>query len=62
LLLNGTTFGISVSGGPERPDGNTYTLGTIDIEPAFIDEDGVQYYKKVITVATIPTQGGSVIT
>jgi hypothetical protein len=62
LLLNGTTFEISVSGGPEKPDGNTYTLGTIDIEPAFIDEDGVQYYKKVITVATIPTQGGSVIT
>jgi hypothetical protein len=62
LLLNGTTFKISVSGGPEKPDGNKYTLGTIDIEPAFIDESGVQYYKKVITVSTIPPQGGSVIT
>jgi hypothetical protein len=62
LLLNGTTYEISVSGGPEKPDGNKYTLGTIDIEPAFVDEDGVQYYKKVITVATIPAQGSSVIT
>ena len=62
LLLNGSTYEISVSGGPEKPDGNKYTLGTIDIEPAFIDEDGVQYYKKVITVATIPAQGASVIT
>lgn len=62
LLLNGSTYEISVSGGPEKPDGNKYTLGTIDIEPSFIDEDGVQYYKKVITVATIPAQGGSVIT
>jgi len=62
LLLFGTTFNIEVSGGPEKPDGNKYTLGTIDIEPAFIDVDGVQYYKKVITVATIPEQGDSVIT
>lgn len=62
LLLADTTFEISVSGGPEKPDGNKYTLGTIDIEPAFEDVDGVQYYKKIITVATIPAQGGSVIT
>ena len=62
LLLNGTTFMISVSGGPEKPDGNTYTLGTIDIEPALIGADGIQYHKKIITVATIPVQGGSVIT
>lgn len=62
LLLNGTTYEISVSGGPEKPDGNKYTLGLIDIQPAFIDVNGVQYYKKIITVATIPEQGGSVIT
>jgi len=62
LLLNGTTYSISVSGGPEKPDGNKYTLGLIEIEPAFIDVDGVQYYKKIITVATIPAQGGSTIT
>ena len=62
LLLNGTTWSISVSGGPEKPDGNKYTLGVIDIQPAFVDVDGTQYYKKVITVATIPTQSGSTIT
>ena len=62
LLLGGTTYAISVSGGPDKPDGNKYTLGLIDIQPAFIDIDGVQYYKKIITVATIPAQGGSVIT
>ena len=62
LLLNGTTYSISVTGGPEKPDGNKYTLGVIDIQPAFIDVNGVQYYKKIITVATIPTQGGNVIT
>jgi len=62
LLLDGTTYSISVSGGPEKPDGKTYTLGVIDIAPAFIDVDGTQYYKKIITVATIPTQSGSTIT
>jgi hypothetical protein len=62
LLLNGSTYSISVSGGPEKPDGNKYTLGTIDIKPAFIDVDGTQYYRKIITVATIPEQSGSTIT
>lgn len=48
-------FSITVAGGPEKPDGNTYVL-SYRVDPAFIDTAGTQYYRRTITYATIPAQ------
>ncbi len=61
LILNGSDVDISVSGGPERPDGNKYTTD-IQVAAAFEDVDGNTVYKKTIVVATIPTQGSTTLT
>jgi len=50
-----TPFILQVSGGPEDPVGEKYTLD-VDIRPAFEGVDGTQYYKKSIVVSTIPAQ------
>jgi len=66
-LINGSRIyanngcGISLAGGPEDPVGKKYTL-EVKITPAFEDISGVTYYKKVISVATIPAQtSGAVV-
>jgi hypothetical protein len=46
---------VQVTGGPEEPDGNRYTLRA-KLEPAFIDFNGTQWYRKTLIEATIPTQ------
>lgn len=53
--LQNSQGSISITGGPSSPDGQTYTLAA-RIDPAFIGLDGVQYYRKTIVTATIPTQ------
>ena len=60
-LLAGSEYRMRVSGGPEKPDGNKYTLD-IQVAPAFEDVDGNTVYKKTIVVATIPAQGSSTLT
>lgn len=52
---SGTPYFLQVTGGPAAPDGNTYTLSA-ELEPAFINSSGTQYYRKTIVTATIPTQ------
>jgi len=47
---------INIIGGPENPEGGTYTIQNPVFEEAFSDLDGIQYYKKTIIVATIPSQ------
>jgi hypothetical protein len=54
-ILPGATYSIDVSGGPGRPDGNTYTLDA-QLTPAFSTADGIQYWKKTLVVATIPVR------
>ena len=54
-LYEDTTGGLNIYGGPEDPSGKTYVLD-VKITPAFVDIDGVTSYKKVIIVASIPTQ------
>ena len=60
-MFQDTSWEISVAGGPENPETNTYTLD-VKISTAFDDVDDTTYYKKVITVATIPVAGASVLT
>jgi hypothetical protein len=56
-VYGGSSGSITVSGGPEAPDGNTYTLSaSLDSDPAFTDIDGVKYYRKTTVSATIPAQ------
>lgn len=55
-VYNGSNGFVSVKGGPDAPDGNTYTLKVQGPEPAFVDVDGTIYYRKILTVATIPAQ------
>ena len=54
-ILPGAAWSINVSGGPGRPDGNTYTIDA-KLTPAFVGADGTQYWKKTLVVATIPTR------
>ena len=50
------SFNLDVDKGPPDPIGNTYTLD-VQINPAFDDVDGNQYYKKTIVVTDpIPAQ------
>jgi hypothetical protein len=53
---SGTPYYLTVSGGPSAPDGNTYTIEMPTLEPAFISYSGVQYYRTIVVVATIPAQ------
>lgn len=46
---------ITVTGGPGDPGGTTVTISA-KLEPAFIDVDGVQYYRKTVITAEIPAQ------
>ena len=55
-ILPDASYSITVSGGPGRPDGGTYTVQAPTLTPAFDDVDGNQVWKKVIIVATIPTR------
>lgn len=57
----GSPYYIEVANGPVKPDGNTYTIETPMLEPAFIAYDGTQYYRKVIVSATIPIQNPTTI-
>ena len=56
----GAYYEMTIGGGPPAPDANKYVLD-IDISPAFTDVDDVEYYRKTITVATIPTQGDNIL-
>ena len=56
-----TAWEILVTGGPQSPDGKKFVLD-VKISTAFDDVVGSTYYKKIITVATIPTQGSDTIT
>lgn len=47
---------ITISGGPEDPEGNTYVISSPVLEPAFVQEDGTQYYRKTVIYATIPNR------
>jgi hypothetical protein len=53
IILPLAAWSIEVSGGPGRPDGNTYTIDA-KLTPAFTGADGTQYWKKTLVVATIP--------
>lgn len=48
------SFSLVISGGPEDPRGNTYALGA-SVVPYTEGSSGVKYYKKRITIATIPS-------
>ena len=47
---------VTIEGGPEDPVGNTYVIAPPNPEPAFVGEDGTQYYRQTIVTATIPAQ------
>ena len=50
------SYTLDIDQGPPDPIGNTYTLD-VQINPAFDDIDGNQYYKKTIVVTdVIPAQ------
>lgn len=51
----GTPYSIAVSGGPEEPDENTYTLFA-KVEEAFQSYTGTKYYRRTVIAATIPAQ------
>lgn len=53
--VSGTPYSLAVIGGPEEPDGNTYTLSA-KLAPAFLAKDGTQYYRLTRIVAEIPAQ------
>lgn len=57
VIYAGTEARIVITGGPEEPDGNTYTLDAeIDPNPVFTGIDGTRYYRKVLVTADIPSQ------
>lgn len=55
IVFAGTTAQVTVSGGPEDPGGNTYTLDAT-IEPAYTKTDGTKVYRKTLVSAAIPAQ------
>jgi len=58
-VYGGSSGSITVTGGPEAPDGNTYTLSaSLESDPAFTDINGVKYYRQTTISATIPAQEG----
>jgi hypothetical protein len=54
-VVNNNTLSISLSGGPLKPDGQTYALEA-QAEPAFVGYDGTQYFRTTVISATIPNQ------
>lgn len=46
---------VRVTGGPDEPDENTYTLRA-KLDPAFVAFDGTQWFRRTIVFATIPVQ------
>jgi hypothetical protein len=54
-VVNNNTLSISLSGGPLKPDGQTYALEA-QAEPAFLGYDGTQYFRTTVISATIPNQ------
>ena len=55
-VYGGSSGSITISGGPAKPDGNTYVIDKPSLQPAFVALDGTQYYRKTQIIATIPTQ------
>lgn len=43
----------TLAGGPANPSGSEYTL-SYKVDPAFVDVDGTQYYRRTQVTATIP--------
>lgn len=54
-MYGSTTATVTVLGGPESPDGNTYTVEA-RAEPAFSDVDGTRYYRRTLVTVAVPTQ------
>lgn len=54
-VYGGTDGVIIVSGGPGSPDGLTLTLQS-KLDVAFVDKDGVRYFRLTLVTATIPAQ------
>ena len=52
-IFQDTAYEMGLSGGPDNPEGSTYTL-SYTVSPAFEDVDGSVYYKHVETYAAIP--------
>lgn len=50
----GATATIEIDGGPEDPEGNTYVIQRPTLDEAFVDTDGVKYYRLTVVYATIP--------
>lgn len=56
-VYGGTTASVQTTGGPDNPDGNTYTLSAeLDSAPAFTSTTGTNYYRYTKIYATIPAQ------
>lgn len=55
FIYGDTTAKITVTGGPGDPGGTTKTLFA-ELEPAFTDAAGTQYYRKTLISAAIPAQ------
>lgn len=54
IYAAGGGFGTAtLTGGPEDPSGNSYTL-SYKVDPAFVGIDGTQYYRRTQVTATIP--------
>jgi hypothetical protein len=53
-VLQNSSGAVYLTGGPTDPAGSTVTLSA-KCEPAFTDYNGVQYYRRTIVTATIPT-------
>lgn len=57
VIYNGSTASITVTGGPGDPGGTTKTLhAALDERPAFTSLAGVNYYRKTLVSAAIPSQ------
>lgn len=54
-VTSGKTSYLKVFGGPDAPDGKTFTLDA-NCELAFIGYDGTRYYRRTVQYATIPAQ------
>lgn len=53
--VSGVYSYLRVFGGPDAPDGQTFTLDA-DCELAFVGYDGTRYYRRTVRYATIPAQ------
>lgn len=53
--VSGKSAFLRVFGGPDAPDGQTFTLDA-ECDLAFIGYDGTRYYRRTVRYATIPAQ------